>query len=516
MGIPSYFSHLVKNYRNVIDCYNTTLQIDNILLDCNSIIYDVYQTIDVLNDDDIEKYIIENVYKKIINYIQLLSPKSYIYIAFDGVAPIAKLEQQRNRRYKTQYENNLFKKTDKILWDKAAITPGTKFMNKLNKYIKNKTSKNKNIIFSGSDQVGEGEHKMFQYIRDNPTIFKKSTTIIYGLDADLIMLSLIHNKYVKDMYLFRETPEFIKSIDKTLEPNKDYLLNISNLKNIVVNELSYLPNITNTEKDNIIEDYIFICFLLGNDFLPHFPSLNIRTTGINTILTEYQKIKKTNADFKIIKNNTICWKNLKTFILNLSIQEFNLIKSEYKLRDKRQKHTINKIHNTNDKAYFKYLMTPILDRRVEEYININEPKWEFRYYKILFDIEIDDIRKKEIALNYIEGLEWVYKYYTNGCCDWRWKYKYNYPPLLTDLVNYIPYFNEDIIKYNNSKPIEYEKQLVYVLPSGSINLLPKKVLEKISKYPKDWYNYNNEFQTAFCTYMWESHAILPHINIDNI
>jgi 5'-3' exoribonuclease 2 len=139
-----------------------------------------------------------------------------------------------------------------------------------------------------------------------------------------------------------------------------------------------------------------------------------------------------------------------------------------------------------------------------------------RYYKILFDIEIDNIRKKEICINYIEGLEWVYKYYTQGCCDWWWKYKYTYPPLLTDLVDYIPYFNEDIIKYNNSTPIEPGKQLAYVLPSGSINLLPPKVFEKISSKKTEWYKYNNEFQTAFCTYMWESHAILPNINIDDI
>lgn len=514
MGIPSYFSHLVKNYRKIIDIYKKNLNIDNILLDCNSIIYDVFQSIED-PPENIEKYIIEKVYLKIQEYITMLSPNGCIYIAFDGVAPIAKLEQQRNRRYKTQYEKELFNNENKIKWDKACITPGTNFMNKLNKYIKSKTSKHKHIIFSGSDIPGEGEHKMFNYMRENPDIFKKSTTIIYGLDADLIMLSLIHKKYVSNLYLFRETPDFIKSIDKTLEPNNNYLLNISILKEILVNELRYNNNIS---ENNIIEDYIFICFLLGNDFLPHFPSLNIRTSGIHTLLNEYKKLSREICDFKLIENESIIWKNVRLLINNLSILEEGLIKKEYTLRVKRQQRILyninkNKIKNEKDKQY-EYLMTPLIDRRVEEYINIYENKWENRYYKALFDIDIDNMRKKQICMNYLEGLEWVFKYYTIGCLNWQWKYKYDYPPLLTDLLEFVPYFKEELIEKVNAAPIKPIEQLMYVLPSKSLNLLPNKVFKKHKQ--KQIYNYENKFKTAFCTYMWESHAILPNIDINDI
>ena len=71
----------------------------------------------------------------------------------------------------------------------------------------------KKIIVSTSNEEGEGEHKIFKYIRDNPTFHKNHTTLIYGLDADLIMLSLNHLPISRNIFLFRETPEFVKSIN---------------------------------------------------------------------------------------------------------------------------------------------------------------------------------------------------------------------------------------------------------------------------------------------------------------
>ena len=55
----------------------------------------------------------------------------------------------------------------------------------------------KNIIISASDEPGEGEHKIFEYIRTHQDEHKNSNTIIYGLDADLIMLTLNHLRICK-------------------------------------------------------------------------------------------------------------------------------------------------------------------------------------------------------------------------------------------------------------------------------------------------------------------------------
>ena len=104
-------------------------------------------------------------------------------------------------------------------------------MNELNKYIdshfkNHKNYKNIEIMVSGSNIIGEGEHKIFKHIRNNKEYHNNTNTIIYGLDADLIMLCLSHLYISNNIYLFRETPHFINSLNNNLFPEEKYLLDI--------------------------------------------------------------------------------------------------------------------------------------------------------------------------------------------------------------------------------------------------------------------------------------------------
>ena len=298
MGIPSYFSYIVKNHANIIKKLSAhTIKVNNLYMDCNSIIYDVIRNIDFskLVESDIDT-IIKALCSKIDEYIYQLNPNNTIYIAFDGVAPVAKLEQQRSRRYKSLYQNNIsrsiYKSVDPDPWNTTAITPGTLFMKRLNEkmYATYKDPSKYNaarIIVSGSDHSGEGEHKLFQHIRDFADDHKGANTVIYGLDADLIMLSINHLPISNNIYLFRETPHFIQSINSELEPNESYVIDIPELAKIITLDMNNGEELTTIQQKNRIYDYIFLCFFLGNDFLPHFPSLNIRTGGVDKMLQAY-------------------------------------------------------------------------------------------------------------------------------------------------------------------------------------------------------------------------------------
>ena len=544
MGIPSYFSYIVKNHSRIIKKYEkNVLKVDNLYLDCNSIIYDAYSKMTFEKmDETIGLTIIQQVIAKIEYYIGIVDPQKTVIIAFDGVAPVAKLEQQRQRRYKSAYQNEvsrqIFKKTATDVWNTAAITPGTIFMSELNNMIAehfskpatNKLATNKeskdttlNILVSGSNEAGEGEHKLFDYIRKNPEKHITETTVIYGLDADLIMLSINHLPISPSIYLFRETPHFIQSLNSELEPEANYFLDIPELTNAIIkylnNEQKDLEE-TQTLNYNKVYDYIFICFFLGNDFLPHFPALNIRTGGIDKMLNAYRATIK--PDENLTDGKTIQWSNVRKLISFLAKQEEQYIIAEHKARDRGE----NNIHkNANigrrpsaslqDDEFKKFENTPQTDRDLEKYINPFKPYWQQRYYRSLLGIRSDTtgLLTKDVAINYLQGLEWTMKYYTTGCADWRWQYKYNYPPLLQDLIKHVPLFPTEFVPGKPFNPVTEITQLCYVLPKASLSLLPKGLGQALITNFSDWYKSDCDFVWAYCRYFWEAHVQMNEIDI---
>jgi 5'-3' exonuclease len=160
------------------------------------------------------------------------------------------------------------------------------------------------------------------------------------------------------------------------------------------------------------------------------------------------------------------------------------------------------------------LTLPMKERSVEKYINPFQHDWEYRYYKSLFDMEITDERRRQISMNYLEGLEWTYNYYTTGCIDWRWCYKYHYAPLFKDLVKYIPHMNTTFLEKKEKQAIEDVVQLCYVLPRANFNLLPLHVNIVLFDRLGHLYGEDYDFKWAYCRYFWESHAELPTLNIE--
>jgi 5'-3' exonuclease len=540
MGIPSYFSYIVKNHPNIIrKYYKESLNVHNLYLDCNSIIYDAYSrmSFDKLTES-IAISIIRNVITKIESYIQLIQPSKTVIIAFDGVAPVAKLEQQRSRRYKSWYQNNIsrdiFKKVEPDAWNTAAITPGTIFMSELNNMVSThffSDSNHINIIVNGSNKSGEGEHKLFDYIRLNPEKHLKETTVIYGLDADLIMLSINHLPVCPSIYLFRETPHFIQSINRDLEPDSNYFLDIPELTETIINYMNNEKPLVketttkttkttttttiNTNK-NKVYDYIFLCFFLGNDFLPHFPAINIRTGGIDKMLNAYRATIGVNEN--LTDGKTINWANVRKIVTFLANLEEQYIIDEHKTRDRSSRHSRNLADNSPEEKFKQFEATPLNEREVEKFINPFKPYWQNRYYRALFDIKTDTTgqQRRDVVINYLEGLEWTMKYYTSGCPDWRWRYKYNYPPLLQDLIKHVPVFSTEFVIQKPKNPVTEIVQLCYVLPRNSLALLPKILHEQLLEKHSDWYKNDCEFVWAYCRYFWESHVNMNEIDINEL
>ena len=171
---------------------------------------------------------------------------------------------------------------------------------------------------------------------------------------------------------------------------------------------------------------------------------------------------------------------------------------------------------------------PLQERAAEKYIDPFRENWEFRYYDALFGI---DIYAKErsggaaiidrvqmICVNYIEGLEWTMRYYSTGCVDWRWTYKYPYAPLLVDLMRYMPHLDTALFPdaTDVKNPVRDLVQLCYVLPMASHGLLPAVIAEKLKRSYSHYYCDKLDFKWSYCKYFWEAHTELPHIRISEL
>ena len=553
MGIPSFFSYIIHEHSGVLCTrQNVRAKFRRLYMDCNSILYDCFREIPTTSSsNEFESMLLEKTARQIEKYIYEIQPDETVYIAFDGVAPVAKMEQQRTRRYKSWFEtcitNTIEQKSSSsstsftpTTFTTSMFTPGTTFMNRLSQYMKqkfqNKESryKVKRIIVATPDEPGEGEHKLYTHLRQNPT---DEPCAIYGLDADLMMLSLFHLSYCANMYIFREAPQFAQILLKTkkedVTPTKDEPLFIDVAK--LGRSISHEMRCSDPDPHRMY-DYVFLCFFLGNDFLPHFPSLNIRTSGITALLDTYRaNMGKRKECFLITKTNPpqIQWREVSCLITELAKNEKNYICQEYAVRKKWDKTPPQLQPKSTTKMRLDLLQnTPVLYRHEEHFINPHEKGWEDRYYKILFPPKKGDAKEQEeekeedqkkkinqICVNYIEGLEWVFQYYLLGEVDWEWKYNYHYPPLLKDLALLTKTKTPKTTTPKNTYPVSAQAQLAYVLPPIYHHLLPEGFTEKYKKY-YDGYTINHdglpvlEFQWAFCRYFWESHLHLPSIPLD--
>jgi 5'-3' exonuclease len=484
MGIPYYFYYLTTKYNDIV-ITSLPIKIDIYAIDFNGIIHP-----EAAKEKN-EELLINNLWDKINNYYDIYKPNKLL-ICIDGVAPLAKIIQQRKRRYLTYFKNKIDKITS--VWDTNAISPGTNFMNKLNSFIQEKIT-NDNYIFSGSNQPGEGEHKIFKLINDikcdNDNDNDNDNIIINGLDADLIILSLISGR--KKIYLMRENK------------GKTLYVNIDNLRIAILKELRPKWNIEN-DKD-LIESYCVMCSILGNDFIPHILNLNIKSGGLDKLINITEIAIKMHGP--LVEDNKINQKTLGNIFNQIADNEDNdislLVKNEIE-RKPRDFTLLSQEYGIKFKDETLNL------------INNNSKKWRYYYYKNLFDINITIDSTSIISSNYIKGIYWTYNYYKKMDIDYTWYYPYNYPPTAKDISNYFKVNNIQEIQSKGTflKP---ETQLLLILPINSINLIDdknKKYMTDISLGLKHLYPIEYKIQTLFKTHLWECCPILPIINIDKI
>jgi 5'-3' exonuclease len=386
----------------------------------------------------------------LMDLIYFISPRDVLIIAVDGVAPQAKIQQQRQRRYKSAMT-----RTADSNFDSNSITPGTEMMVRLDAYLTTWVKQEgyninmpKMVIYSGNMTPGEGEHKIMDFVRAG-VLDGEGAHIVYGLDADLIFLSLLAP--LDRIYLYREDSEEIIDID--------------NLREAIISE---------TKNNHGVSDFVFMMSMVGNDFLPSVPSLKNKKESIDAILQAYVEVGRS-----IITDDRIRWDAFIEVLDKLSLQEkdflsaLSLVKTEYPIEafagsfDKQGQLDMKKFRPN---WYYSHLEPKGSEEDIEMLENLLKTSL----------VPAIDIVVKEMVNKYFLGMAWVYTYYTKGVVNYSYLYDHFFAPLLSDLSNADAPSPDDYLYNEEIKMFPPFYQLISVIPPGSVAVLPND-LQKLYK-----------------------------------
>uniref|UniRef100_A0A8C1JAR7 5'-3' exoribonuclease n=1 Tax=Cyprinus carpio TaxID=7962 RepID=A0A8C1JAR7_CYPCA len=532
MGVPAFFRWLSRKYPSIIvHCleekakeYNgikipvdtskpnpNEVEFDNLYLDMNGIIHPCTHPEDKpapKNEDEMMVAIFEYI-DRLFNIVR---PRRVLYMAIDGVAPRAKMNQQRSRRFRASKEGvELVEEKNKMReeviqrggylppeeikerFDSNCITPGTEFMDNLAKclryYIADRLTNdpgwhNITVFLSDASVPGEGEHKIMDFIRrqrgraENPGY---ADLIMLGLATHEPNFTIIREEFkpnkprpcalcgqmgheIKDCQgLAREKQgEHDEFADTVPVSEQEFIfIRLIVLREYLERELTMasLPFPFNFERS--VDDWVFMCFFVGNDFLPHLPSLEIREGAIDRLVGIYKDVVHKTGGY-LTENGFVNLERVELIMQAVGVAEDNIFKKRkdddesFKRRMKEKKKRMKgpsfvpggqfapqalggrdrpiAVQNARQSAYEMRMQgnqrnqvsSNDMDNRgvkrkaedsdsepePEDNVRLWEEGWKQRYYKTKFDVDAtDDEFRKKVVQSYVEGLCWVLRYY---------------------------------------------------------------------------------------------------------
>ncbi|XP_076986423.1 5'-3' exoribonuclease 1 isoform X2 [Tamandua tetradactyla] len=570
MGVPKFYRWISERYPCLSEVVkeHQIPEFDNLYLDMNGIIHQCSHP----NDDDVHFRISDDkIFNDIFHYLEVLfriiKPRKVFFMAVDGVAPRAKMNQQRGRRFRSakEAEDKIKKAVEKgetlpteARFDSNCITPGTEFMARLHEHLKyfvnmkistDKSWQGVTIYFSGHETPGEGEHKIMEFIRSEkakPDHDPNTRHCLYGLDADLIMLGLTSHE--THFSLLREEVRFGgKKTQRVCAPEETtfHLLHLSLMREYIDYEFSVLKDKVSFKYDieGIIDDWILMGFLVGNDFIPHLPHLHINHDALPLLYGTYISILPELGGY-INESGHLNLPRFEKYLVKLSDfdrEHFSEVFVDLKWFESKvgnkylneaagvaAEEAKNYKEKKKSKAPENAVCWAALDKKEDEVVtskdNLEDEtedddlfETEFRQYKRTYymtkmgvDVVSDDFLADQAAC-YVQAIQWILHYYYHGVQSWSWYYPYHYAPFLSDLHS----ISTLKIRFELGKPFKPFEQLLAVLPAASKNLLPvcyqhlmtSEDSPIIEYYPLDFKTDLNGKQQE-----WEAVVLIPFID----
>ncbi|SNW62813.1 5'-3' exoribonuclease [Orpheovirus IHUMI-LCC2] len=524
MGIPKFYGSWIRNkkYQNLLR-KNLPDYVSSISIDMNGMLHSVAQQVfyyGEFEDKDAQASLyseplnrvmdrfIDTLKRKLNNAIRLVNPQDIIILAIDGVAPFAKIIQQRMRRWRSSLTS------EDSFFDRNSITPGTDFMRtidaELQRWCNNyRLTSAVDVLYSSHLVQGEGEHKIMDVIRSGRLDSMGGAHVIYGLDADLIILSLISK--LQNVYLMREDIEDIVSIDSLrlgLKLDEDFPL-------------------YENDENRVLDDFALMMSLLGNDFLPHIPSLENLVDSLNLMFDIYRTIGKPLTYEETDENGNyslgINWDSFIEFIKLLTEREPSLMLTISTIPRSNPSRMIDAAINreTSQFDYMKFRdawYTNALGYRNSSYLN-NLSELVDKISPDGGNIAPQSI--EQMVLYFLTGIAWTYVYYKQGmsAVNYWYYYPYYHAPMLFDIYQVLTRNEkaadvETLVPYVETQIFTPVHQLLAVMPPPSFHLIPREVIGLT--YPEsavgDYYPLGFPFELDGYDDKWRGIPIIPIID----
>lgn len=446
MGIFRYFYWHFNTYPDSITYVNQPQSIDGfdiVGLDLNAIFHPVCQAYYFdkkmsVKSTKTDKGCFNAICAEIESIVAITPPREELILAIDGVAGLSKMHQQRQRRFRSAKEKS---DHDRAIFDSNQISTGTAWLTSLSEYITQHFSKRRpyKVTILDQSKIGEGEHKLVRYIEP----MQKKRICIYSPDADLIMLGIGLNK--KNIFILR--PNIYSHVKCS-----HFLVNIDVFRKQVVSMVDPEHAYPDREQQ-IVDDFVFLLYFLGNDFLPHSPSFEIKYKGIDKILSIYSSLFK--EGMILVRSRPSYSINTQGFLRMVEAL------AENELETIKEKH-----------AKFRGYPNVLLDK----YINTLDRSFD-DYRKAYYHHHFNGVEVNDVCRDYVIGLLFVGAYYYQGMPDWLYCYPYYHGPFFRELAQYIQRIKTEWIHvdFDAHEPLSPLVQLLCVLPPESKKWLPECV-----------------------------------------